>query len=214
MDLEALIAGIEAQRVLPVLRSDSWEDAVATAIALAEEGARVVELTTSTPNVELAVEALAPRGLTVGVGTLRDHLSARRMISAGAAFAVSFFNPPKFIETVIANGAVPIPGALTPSEIAEASAEGARIVKLFPAWQTHPRILADLEPLVPGQRYIATGISGADQGRAWLQKGILALGVGRQLGTVADVGAEEVKARYAALKRDLELPSSVVTRSH
>jgi 2-dehydro-3-deoxyphosphogluconate aldolase/(4S)-4-hydroxy-2-oxoglutarate aldolase len=79
-----------------------------------------------------AIRAKVP-GATVGVGTVLSVGEAREAVAAGAAFLVS----PHFDEAIVRycrDENVPvIPGAATPTEILQAWAAGAALVKVFPA---------------------------------------------------------------------------------
>lgn len=189
------------QRVVPVLRCEDADDAIETARAAHAGGLRVVELTMSTPGVLHAVETLVADGLVVGVGTIRDADEVARAAAAGASFVVSFWNPPRFIEVSAAVGIPAIPGGLTPSELADAHAQGAAAAKLFPASCVSPEYLRALRPLLPSLRVFVTG--GIDAAAAavapWLDAGALAVGLGSALGTARTVGGAEVERRCRAL---------------
>ncbi|CAN5319300.1 bifunctional 4-hydroxy-2-oxoglutarate aldolase/2-dehydro-3-deoxy-phosphogluconate aldolase [soil metagenome] len=192
-DIDTLTKAIAAQRVVPVIRTETVEDAIETARACAAGGMSVVELTTSTPDVHRAVRVLANEGLTVGVGTLRHRNELAAVARAGALFSVSYFTPTGFVERSLDQGLMPIPGALTPGEIQTAVSVGARVVKIFPAWQSDPRIIADLAPLVGPVDYIVTAGLTDESTLRWLEAGALAVGTGRALGTAASIGAEAVR---------------------
>lgn len=189
-DLMTLLA---RQRVLPILRTASVEDAVATARVCGQEGMEAVELTTTVPDVLVAARTLADEGLTVGIGTLRSAAELASVAEAGARFAVSYFIPDQFISESIALGLLPVPGVLTPNEVQRAVSAGARVVKVFPAWQSDPRLIGDLEPLVRDVHYIATGGLTQQTSAEWLAAGALAVGTGRALGTVATVGEDALR---------------------
>ena len=186
------------QRVLPVLRAADVTDAVATARAAAAAGCRVVELTTSTPDVEEAIRPLVSDGLVVGVGTIRDAADVPRFVAAGASFVVSFWNPPGFVAAATAAGVAAIPGGFTTSELAAAQADGAAAVKLFPATLADPGYIPALRPLLPGLRLLVTGGIDPEGVGPWLAAGALAVGLGGSLGTAVTVGAAEVERRCRA----------------
>ena len=100
----SILDELARQRVLPVLRAAHVTDAVATARAAAAAGCRVVELTTSTPDVEEAIRPLVSDGLVVGVGTIRAAADVPRFVAAGASFVVSFSNPPGLFAPATAAG--------------------------------------------------------------------------------------------------------------
>jgi 2-dehydro-3-deoxyphosphogluconate aldolase/(4S)-4-hydroxy-2-oxoglutarate aldolase len=195
------MAALGEQRVVPVLRSQDWRDAVATARACVAGGCRVVELTLSTPEVERAVEALAADDAIVGAGTLTSARQVEALVSAGATFVVSFCRPEGFVAAAHALDVPAIPGAQTPSEIQACVADGADAVKLFPARLLTPSYLREVRPLFPGVPMIATGglAATAESVGPWLEAGALAVGVGSDVGTAASVGADEVTRRCRSL---------------
>jgi 2-dehydro-3-deoxyphosphogluconate aldolase/(4S)-4-hydroxy-2-oxoglutarate aldolase len=197
-ELETAIA---AQGVVPVIRTQTVDNAVDTALACAAAGMRVVELTTTTPEVGRAVSALRSEGVVVGVGTVRSRADVAGFAHDGAQFVVSYFNPPGFVEAALAAGVAAIPGAITPTEIQTAVNQGATTVKVFPAWQSDPRLIAELLPLVGPIGFIATGGIDAEKTVAWLRAGALAVGTGRSLGTAHEVGAETVTTNARELLR-------------
>jgi len=199
VDSGDLIGVLRPQRVFPVIRTNTVSDAIATARICLAEGMRVIELTTSTPGVEDAVAALAQGGAVVGVGTIRSADQLASIAEAGARFVVSYFEPESFVHTSHALGLVPIPGVLTPNEMQSAVTRGARILKIFPAWQSNPRVIADMVPLLGAIDYVATAGLTPPLMRDWLSAGALAVGVGRSLGTVETIGERTVRGNVRDL---------------
>jgi len=192
------LAELAAQRVLPVIRAATADDAVATARACAAAGMRVVELTRSVPEVGRALDALRDDGLVLGVGTIAHAGEVDDAVAAGAQFVVSPWNPAGFVERASARGVAAIPGAFTPGEVAGCHAAGAAAVKVFPARLAAPAYLRDLRAVLPGVRLLVTGGIAADAIAGWLAAGALAVGLGGELGTVAALGEDEVRRRAAA----------------
>ena len=192
------IEELSRQRVLPVLRCADAEDTIATARAAAGAGCRLVEVTMSTPGVEAAIGPLVADGLIVAVGTVRDAADVPRLADAGASIVVSFWNPPGFVAAAADAGIPAIPAGFTPQELAQALAEGAAAVKLFPASLADPSYLPALRPLLPTLRLLVTGGVEPERVRPWLDAGALAVGLGSRLGTAATVGAAEVERRCRA----------------
>jgi 2-dehydro-3-deoxyphosphogluconate aldolase / (4S)-4-hydroxy-2-oxoglutarate aldolase len=203
-----VLARLERQRVVPVLRSGDVEDAIATARACAGAGMTVIELTHSTPGVEWAVSALRDEGLLVGVGTITNADQVRHAVEAGAEFVVSFALVPEMVQVATALRIPAIPGAYTPSEVAACLRAGAPAVKIFPAREHSPAYLRDLRAVMPELRAIVTGglSASAAEIRPWLEAGALAVGLGSDLGSVANDGAEQVERRA---RRALETAADV-----
>lgn len=188
---------IGAQGVIPVLRSATVDDAVATGRAAAAGGMSVIELTCTTPGVDVAIAELGGDGLTVGLGTVTRPEQVEAAAAAGADFVVSFAAPPGLLEGARDAGLEAIPGAFTPDEVLAALAAGAEIVKLFPARILTPAYLRDLRAVMPELRAMATGGIGLGDGSIgeWLAAGALAVGLGSDLGGVESIGTEAVADR-------------------
>lgn len=196
-----VLDAIARQRVVPVLRSADVEDAVATARALASAGMNVIELTRSTPDVLQALEQLRDdEGLVLGLGTVTAAGQVRDAVAAGARFVVSFTFPAGMVATAAELGVPAIPGALTPTEVLACLDEGAPAVKLFPGRAVSPAYLRDLRAVMPELRALVTGglTADAESLRPWFDAGAFAVGLGSELGTVAELGAGEVRRRARA----------------
>jgi 2-dehydro-3-deoxyphosphogluconate aldolase / (4S)-4-hydroxy-2-oxoglutarate aldolase len=121
--------------VIPVIVIDCLEDAVPMAQALVEGGVRVLEITLRTPVALAAMEAIAkavPQAV-VGAGTVRNVADAQAVKNAGCQFAVS----PGYLSEIGARcrelGLPLLPGVATSSEVMQASNDGYRFLKFFPA---------------------------------------------------------------------------------
>lgn len=194
-----VLDALRAQRVVPVLRSSSLSEALDTSRALAAAGLGLVELTTSIPDVLTGVEALVREGLVVGLGTVRDAATIEAAADAGASFVVSYCHPQGFMDVTRERDVLGIPGAFTPQELQAAADAGARLAKLFPAWQSSPRLIKDLAPLLPDLELLPTGGLDAKAAGAWLAAGAAAVGVGSSLVTAAGDGADGVEERVRLL---------------
>jgi 2-dehydro-3-deoxyphosphogluconate aldolase/(4S)-4-hydroxy-2-oxoglutarate aldolase len=125
---------LRAARVVGVVRDRDGDRAQSVAQGLAEGGLSAVEITANTPHATRSVRELAKAHGQVawGLGTVRDADDVERAADAGASFVVSPHFDPRVVARALALGLVPIPGALTPTEILAAHAAGAPVVKVFP----------------------------------------------------------------------------------
>ncbi len=164
------------QRVLPVLRTDTADAAVAAASAAVDAGLAVVELTTTTPGWERALARVGASGAVVGIGTVTSAALARAAVDGGAAFLVSPWPVPEARAVARAAGIVLVEGAFTPAEVADAASRGP--VKVFPAHVGGPAYLRSLRQVLPGAVLIPTGGIALDDVPAWLAAGAHAVGVG------------------------------------
>jgi 2-dehydro-3-deoxyphosphogluconate aldolase/(4S)-4-hydroxy-2-oxoglutarate aldolase len=197
---EDVLDRIAAQRVLPVIRAADPDDAAATARACARAGMNVVELTSTTPDIDRALVALRDSDLVLGLGTVTRAADVRPAAAAGARFVVSFAVRDRLVEAAAGLGVTPIPGAFTPTEVLRCLQAGAPAVKIFPARLVEPAYLRDLCTVMPTLRPLVTGGVAAtvDAIRPWLEAGALAVGIGSDLGTVASVGEKELERRARA----------------
>lgn len=126
----AILRGIENDRIRMVID------------ALYEGGIRLLEITydqksptkieDTTAAIRYAVEKYGS-DMYVGAGTVMSAEEVLAAKKAGAQFILSPNVDPDVIRIAVSEGLCAIPGAMTPSEAAEAYKAGAQIIKLFPA---------------------------------------------------------------------------------
>ena len=127
---------MKAAPVIPVLVIQDVAHACPLAEALVAGGLPVLEVTLRTPVAMAAMrEMQSVEGAIVGVGTAVSAADIEESARQGAAFAVS----PGYTRELGAaarDAALPLlPGVMTPGEIMQASADGYRELKFFPAKQ-------------------------------------------------------------------------------
>lgn len=164
----SILAGVP---VLPVLTIERLADAVPLARALVAGGLPILEVTRRTPCGFDAVAAIreAIDGAVVGIGSVlsEDHLV--RAHGAGARFAVSPGLSPALVRSAAAMGMAYMPGIATPSEAMAARAEGAGMLKFFPAEASGgAAALNAMAGPFPDLRFCPTGGIDADNARAYL----------------------------------------------
>jgi len=174
------IERIRGERVVAILRRVA--DVDARVEALVEAGIGVVEVTFDAPDAIAAIERVRARGdVTVLAGTVRRPEQVDAAAAAGAEAIVS----PGFSEAVVLRahelGLPAIPGALTPREIEAAWSAGSALVKLFPAGLGGPRYVRDVLAPLADVPLLVTGGVNADNARAFLDAGAVAVGVGSAL---------------------------------
>lgn len=179
-----ILARIEAERLVAILRIDDLERALAIVDVLVEVGVTIVEFALSTDVALPALRRAAERHgdvLTLGTGTVLAPRDVERSLAAGATFLVA----PNVDEAVCREaeraGVLHIPGALTPTEVARAGQLGAPLVKLFPAARMGPAYVRDLRGPYPDVRLLATGGIDADNAAAYLAAGCVAVAAGGAL---------------------------------
>jgi 2-dehydro-3-deoxyphosphogluconate aldolase / (4S)-4-hydroxy-2-oxoglutarate aldolase len=170
--------------LVPVLRAESEEQALALASAIAAGGVTVLEVTMTVPGAIRVMRRLAEErpDILIGAGTVLDPETARMCILEGAQFVVSPALNVKTIEMCHRYGVAVLPGALTPTEIVTAWQAGADVVKIFPASALGgAKYLKSVKAPLPQVEMIPTG--GVSQATAaeFLEAGAFALGVGADL---------------------------------
>ena len=121
--------------VIPVLVIEELIHAVPLARALLAGGIRVLEVTLRTPAALDCIRAIAAEvpEAVVGAGTLRTPADAEAVARAGGRFAVSPGYSSRLAQACRDQGLPLLPGVATSSEIMQATEEGARFLKFFPA---------------------------------------------------------------------------------
>jgi 2-dehydro-3-deoxyphosphogluconate aldolase/(4S)-4-hydroxy-2-oxoglutarate aldolase len=187
--------------VVPVVREDGAERALAVAGWLIEQGLDVVELTASTPGWEVAVRELRERApaVVVGAGTLRTRAEAELAVAAGAHFLVTPCPAPAVREVADAACLPLLEGGFTPGEVLAATDRG--IAKLFPAHVGGTGLLRSILALSPQARIVPTGGIRLADVPDWLDAGAYAVGIGSELRPHPDVATALRETLAAARAR-------------
>lgn len=161
---EKLLALLNGQPVIPVLKIADIADAVPLARALAKGGLKAIEITLRTPDALEAIRRVIGEveDAVVGAGTILDARQFDEAAAAGSKFIVS---PGLTAELVSAASASPVPllpGAITPGEIMSAREAGLDFLKFFPAEQAGgAAFLKALAAPLADVRFCPTGGIGA-----------------------------------------------------
>jgi len=157
---ETLLALLNGQPVIPVLKIDDLAQAVPLARALVNGGLPAIEITLRTPVALEALRAVSrevPEAI-VSAGTILSGEDFNNAVAAGAKFIVSPGSTAELLDTADRSDVPFLPGAATPSEIMVLKARGYEILKFFPAEQSGgaPFVKALASPLA-GVRFCPTG---------------------------------------------------------
>ena len=211
-----IVARIERERVVAVIRLDDPGHLFSAVEALAAGGVRVIEVTMTVPRAIELIAQLTARlheDLLIGAGTVVDADTARRAIDAGAKFVVGPVFRPVLIETCHSRGVPAMPGCYTPTEILDAWDAGADIVKVFPATALGPAFFKDIRAPLPHLKLMPTGGVSIDNAGDWSRAGAVAVGVGSALLDAAAIRAGDFAAitrraeRLVVNVREARLPS-------
>jgi len=186
MEIDKVRDEIKDAKIIAVVRASGVGLVRELAQAYVDGGIRVIELTTSIPNWKVALEEVVDDvggDALIGLGTVTSAFDAADAIRIGARFIVTPYVAPEVIEQVATHTSVPvIPGALTPSEIAQAYELGADMVKVFPVSSAGGpgHIKAVLAPM-PLWELIPTGGVTPENAIEYFNAGAVAVGLGANL---------------------------------
>ena len=185
MEKHLVLKRIEMVGIIPVVRVESEEEAMAVATVIGEAGIPILEITMTVPGAVKVIEKLNKRygdEVLVGAGTVLDPDTATECIDAGAQFIVSPALNMQTIELCKRQAIAVFPGALTPTEVVCAWQAGADAVKVFPCSAVGgAKYLRALKAPLPQINLIPTGGVSLSTAKDLIAAGALALGVGADL---------------------------------
>lgn len=187
---EQVINSIEKNKIIAILRGIADDDLIDVAEALYEGGIRLLEITYSAngsvsdehtaQNIHRLVQRMDGR-MMIGAGTVITKKQVVLTQRAGGQFIISPNTDKSVIRESNRRGLVSIPGALTPSEIADANRYGADFVKLFPITNLGVGyIKAVRAPLSHVKMLAVGGINDTNMGD-YLAAGVCGFGVGSNI---------------------------------
>lgn len=208
-----ILRRIESAGVIAVVRGKTKEEAFEASKACVRGGIKGIELTFTVPQAEKVIADLVAEycddpNVVVGAGTVLDAMTARLAIMAGAKFIVS----PTFDEETaqICNlYQVPyLPGCMTITEMKNALKSGVDIIKLFPGSAYGPSIIKAFKAPMPHINIMPTGGVGLENMTDWFESGAIAVGIGGNLLSPAEIGdfdkvteiAEQYMKKYFEIK--------------
>jgi 2-dehydro-3-deoxyphosphogluconate aldolase / (4S)-4-hydroxy-2-oxoglutarate aldolase len=171
-------------KVIAVIRMPDAAKVAQAAEAIRRGGVRAIEITMTTPGAleiigEMAGEKRA--GVLIGAGTVLDAATAAAVIQAGADFVVSPVLNFDMIRVCRDRDTFVAPGAFTPTEILAAWAEGADVVKVFPASAAGPKYFKDLKGPFPDVRLMPTGGVSVENAAEFMRSGACCVAIGTAL---------------------------------
>lgn len=171
--------------VLSVLRADDPTTLIPVVAELAAAGIAHVELAWSAAGSWCAGAAALRQqfpGLHVGAASIVQPAALEQVALAGLTYAVSPVLDQVLLQRATALGLAFVPGVMTPTEVHQARAWGATIVKLFPARSLGPGYWPSLRGPLGGLPFCiaAGGLAPADVA-PWLSAGVDAVALGQSL---------------------------------
>ncbi len=175
---ERVVNATKETGVLPCIKLAQKADVLKYAQAMYDGGARVIEITMTTPGALAAIEAVSEEfkgRLFVAAGTVLDPATAREVILHGGSLIVS---PVINVEVIkLANRyCVPVySGAFTATECLAAMEAGAAMAKIFPAQLGGPKYMTNLKMVFPNLDLIPSGGVSPDNAAEFIRCGACAV---------------------------------------
>lgn len=175
---EIVIEQTKSAGILPCIKLHKKDDFVAYAQAMYDGGARVVEITMTTPGALEGIEAISSEfkgQMWVAAGTVLDAATAREVILHGGSVIV---NPAVIPEVIQLANRYCIPvysGAFTATECLAAMEAGASMIKIFPAQLGGPKYMTNLKMVFPQVNLIPSGGVSLDNAADFIRCGACAV---------------------------------------
>jgi len=184
MPLVAILRGLPPPEALPVGR------------ALVAAGFRIIEVPLNSPQALDSIAALCTDlegNCLIGAGTVMTPKQVEEIARAGGRLIVMPHSDPEVVQAAKAANLCCAPGVATPTEGFAALAQGADVLKLFPAEQLGPPVLKAWRAVFPERTvfipvggiapdnlgsFHAVGASGFGLGSALYKPGMSAADVG------------------------------------
>ena len=204
---------IKREKLVPVIRTNSTDEARKAVEILSNCGIKVFEITMTVPNATDLIAELSESNseILIGAGTVLDKQSAEKCIEAGAKFIVSPAFDAETVKFCREKNTAIMPGTLTPTEVLTAWNAGADCVKVFPCDVLGgAKYLKTLKTLFPHIEMMPTGGVSLETIADFFKAGAIAVGVGTDLVDFkamreGDLDAVAEKAQeYLTIVKDLQ----------
>jgi Entner-Doudoroff aldolase len=183
MTLDELEEKLLGARLVAIVRLADHRNVVEIVDTLCNAGVEFLEITVERPEGFDSLErVLSEHGerAVIGAGTVLSAVDVRRVAALGAQFIVSPNTDAAVIDAAHGSGLLALPGAFSATEVATATALGARFVKLFPA-NVGVEYLRALRGPFPRVKFVPTGGVSAENAQTWLDSGAVAVAMGSSL---------------------------------
>lgn len=177
-------------KIIAIVRGIPSDEVVGLADALVKGGISCIEVTFDQSSAEKAQDTLKAISnicqalgdkVCVGAGTVMTTQQVEAAAAAGAEYMISPNTNAAVITRTKELDKVSIPGAMTPSEVAEAYELGADIVKMFPAGVLGCAYIKAVK--APLKHISVTAVGGVNPGNCadFIRAGAVGVGVGGNL---------------------------------
>jgi 2-dehydro-3-deoxyphosphogluconate aldolase / (4S)-4-hydroxy-2-oxoglutarate aldolase len=147
---------------------------------MVEEDINIFEFTMNSQQPIEAMQAVKKHlgdAACVGMGTVLDVETARKVIDAGADFIVSPAFQPEVVEFVLSKGVFIAPGVITPSEAVAAWGMGVTMLKLFPIGSLGLDYFKSIFGPLDHMKFMCNGGMNDNNARELIQAGAVAVGM-------------------------------------
>jgi len=199
--------------IIGIIRNIAANDVAAILPGYAEAGLTTIEITMNTAGavdmIRYALQHYAGK-LNIGAGTVCTEDELDKAITAGAQFIVTPVVNEKIIKKCLSL-AIPIfPGAFTPTEIYNAWALGATMVKVFPCTLVRPGYIKEVKAPLNQIKLVPTGGINLDNILSFKKAGADGYGLGSHL-----FNSEMIKQQdWAGLKEHFMEFVKIVNPAH
>ena len=196
--MQELIQQVKKSKVIVIIRGIEPSQAEPLFAALDAGGIRFAEVTLNTPNALQIIHEMRGKydgRMAIGAGTVLNARMAEEAVGAGAQFLISPNVDQGTIRLGVDRGVLPLPGAMTPTEIVQAIEWGAPMVKLFPCSSLGPGYVKELRGPLGHVDMLAVGGITKDNAASYLEAGAVGVGVGGSLVSLRDIQ----ESNYAAI---------------
>ena len=176
--IEMVVEQTKATGILPCIKLHGKKDFLAYAKSMYEGGARVIEITMTTPGALEGIEAIASEfkgKLWVAAGTVLDIATAREVILHGGSLIVSPVILPEIIQLANQYGIPVYSGGFTATECLMAMRAGASMFKIFPAQIGGPTYMTNLRMVFPQVNLIPSGGINLENAAEFIRAGACAV---------------------------------------
>lgn len=191
--------------LIAILRGIRPDEAQTVGQVLYQAGFRVIEVPLNSPDPYTSIRSLRdslPADCLIGAGTVLTPEQVEQVKAAGGQVIVMPHSDAKVLRAGKAAGLFLSPGVATPTEAFAALAEGADVLKLFPAEQMGPAVIkAWLAVLPAGTLLLPVGGITPDNLQVFVDAGAKGFGLGSGLfkpGMTVDQVASRAQAYVAA----------------
>lgn len=205
---ETVVSHTKQTGILPCIKTKKREDFIAYAQAMYDGGARIIEVTMTTPGALEAIEAISAEfegRLWVAAGTVLDVTSAREVILHGGSAIVNPAVIPDVIDLANRYNVPVYSGAFSATEVLAAMRAGATMVKIFPAQLGGPKYMTNLKMVYPEVNLIPSGGISLENAAEFIRCGACAVSGARTFMNLEKIETEGIGWITSQVKKYIDL---------